>query len=189
MSLRRGGKHLGSVDANLPLAGDRPKVAAGWQMLERERRACRWGDSMEGSELLIQFLTLTILFVAFLTPVLRIDFGGFRAEDYAAAEAALTVRYLLLAPILSGLCLTALHIPEVSLAIHWILDVHVKKPFRFEVARACRNRYVRGDRRLRARGRRDRNLTVPPSELPRKEDHPVCLRSFRLRLASYPWKC
>jgi hypothetical protein len=142
---------------------------------------------MEGPELLIQFLTLTILFIAFQSTILRIVVGGFRTEDYITADAALTVRYLLLAPILAGLCLTSLHIHEVSPLILWVLKVQVEKPFRLEVARACQDRCVRGDRRLRARGRSDRSRTLAPTELPRKEDHPICLRSFRLRLAFYPW--
>jgi hypothetical protein len=142
---------------------------------------------MEGPELLVQFLTLTILFVAFQSPILRIVVGGFRTEDYITAEAALAMRYLLLPPISAGLCLTVLHIHEVSPLILWILKDQVEKPFRFEVARACQDRWLRGDRRLRARGRSDRSRTLAPTELPRKEDHPVCLRSFRLRLAFYPW--
>jgi hypothetical protein len=142
---------------------------------------------MEGVELLLRFLALTILFIALPIPILRIDFGGFRAEDYAAAEAALTVRYLLVAPILAGLCLKVLHFHEVVPVIIWILKVQVRKPFGFELTRATRDRYIRGDRRLQARGRRDRDRTLPPTELPRKEDHPICLRTFQLRLDYYPW--
>jgi hypothetical protein len=142
---------------------------------------------MEGSDLLFRFLAIWTALAALQFPILRTVVGGARPEDYTIAETELTARYLFLGAILSGLCLTVVHRNELLPLILWILNDQLLKRFRLEVARARRDRALQGDRRLRAGTGRERNCTLSPSKLPRKEDHPICLRSFQLRLAFYPW--
>ena len=142
---------------------------------------------MAGSALVIGFVILWILLAFFWKQILRLVVGGFRREDYATAEAKLAKRFRFLSPILSGLCLTVSHRPEVLPLIKWILTVHVVRAFRFEVMRAAHSRAIRGDRRLRAGDFVDRNIELQPTSLLRREDEPLALRLFQLRLMLYPW--
>lgn len=147
---------------------------------------------------LINFIIIFAALVIFGPHILRCTAWGFRPEIYRLAQAKCRKSHLLHAAAISALLAFAPHCVRnqhaesicgmVLLAAVSILPVTLFRPFPVAVNRVVDILFAKGERRRFVGAKDDRARKDGFSLLPRREDEPASLQTFRLRTEFYPWR-